>query len=218
MPRIIEITPSRADQNRARLMAAELAATCQDNHGTAHLPKSFTGGKSTPHGMLLEVGMDTCYGSLWRHSAGREIYDYDRVHPILRRIDIKAKVCTSPPKLNFLGSVADTRESGEMPDCDWFFHGRVLEDFSKIYICGVIPKDLFAAFAFYGHKGEREEPNNPHNLFCFAEDCWNVPYSRMFHPPQTADDFQLLLEEAQQIRDELAKIQKAKAAKCVSLT
>lgn len=210
MSRIIEFTPSQAAQNRAKQMAVEFAEMCRDVHGTPHLPKSITAGKSTPHGMLLEVGLDEYYGhEIWRPSVGREIYDYDRVHSILRRIDIKAKVCTSRPKLNFLGSVADTRESGEMPDCDWFFHGRVLEDFSKIYICGCIPKDLFTVFAFYGHKGEREEPNNPHNLFCFTENCWNVKYGRMFCPPQTAADFHLLLEEAQQIREALA-------ATCVS--
>jgi len=209
---IIEYTPSQNAQNRARQMAAALAELCQDKHGTPHLPKSITDGKSTPHGMLMEVGFDEYYGpEIWRHSVGNEIYDFDRVHPILKTIDIKAKVCTSRPKLNFLGSVADTRISGQMPNCDWFFHGRVLEDFSKIYICGVIPKDLFTRFSFYGYKGEREEPNNPYNLFCFTENCWNVKYGRMFPPPKTAADFHLLLEEARQIREALE-------ATCVSST
>jgi len=217
MSRIIEVTPSRDVQDCARKMAAEFAEMCQAAHGTPHLPNSITAGKRTPYGMLAEVGLDEYYGaSTWRHSVSREIYNCDRVHPALQEIDIKAKFCTSRPKLNFLGSVADTRKSGGMPKCDWFIHVRVLEDFSKLYICGFIPRDLFAAFAFYGVKGEREEPNNPYNLFCFTENCWNVPYGRMFCPPKTADDFHLLLEEAQQIREALAQIQEAKAATCAS--
>jgi len=210
MSRIIEVTPSQTAQNRAKQLAAELAAKGQDIHGEPYLPNSFTLGKSTPHGMLFEVGMDEYYGrEIWRLSTGREIYDCDRVHPLTRRTEFKAKTCTSQPKLNFLGSVADKRKSGALPDCDWFFFGRVLEDFSKMYICGALPKDLFVAFSFYGYKGEREEPNNPHNLYCFKENCWNVKYGRMFAPPQTAADFHLLLEEAQQIREALT-------ATCVS--
>lgn len=88
-----------------------------------------------------------------------------------RRIEVKTKRRTVPPKDWYNGSVA-AANAGQR--CDYYLFCSSLVD-KYIYIIGYMPKDKFIEKAFFARKGEQETPS-----WCFQADCYNLPYNAMY--------------------------------------
>lgn len=93
-------------------------------------------------------------------------YDYDLVKRGIK-IDVKSKRCTSIPQLHYECSVPayNTRQK-----CDFYVFVRILEDYKKAWILGIIGKKSFFNKAILRKKGFTDTSNN----MTFKEDSYNL--------------------------------------------
>lgn len=108
-------------------------------------------------------------------------YDYDLVKNGIK-IDVKSKRCTSIPQLHYECSVPayNTRQK-----CDFYVFVRILKDYKKAWILGIIGKKSFFNKAILRKKGFTDTSNN----MTFKEDSYNLAIKDLL-------DFKKLLENS----------------------
>jgi len=98
-------------------------------------------------------------------------YDYDLVKGNFK-IDVKTKRTNYPPLSYYEASIANYNPNQK---CDIYAFVRVLNDFSKAYLCGWVTKEQYFKKAKFLKKGQVDPSNN----FTVKADCYNLPYSCM---------------------------------------
>jgi hypothetical protein len=100
-------------------------------------------------------------------------YDYDLVTKDGIKIDVKTKRTNFTPKKNYECSIAafNIRQK-----CDQYVFVRVKNDFSKAWVLGYYPKDLYFQDARFYKKGDLDPDNN----FTFKADCYNLKIEDLF--------------------------------------
>lgn len=199
MFRCITIVPPKELVTRG----IEIDAAIKRADGREHLNNSFTKGKSSPHGKVGELLVPWYYKNIvMRQSVGRDIYQWDWFAPLVNRLEVKTKVCTSDPQPHYLASVADAHHTQTLQDCDWYCFLRIRKDYSRAYILGFLPKDLFVEQSEYYYEGEMDPSSN--GMFPFKENCWNVRADELIPPPfETAVCFSELLQQEETLRQQL---------------
>lgn len=96
----------------------------------------------------------------------KNTYDYDLVKGETK-IDVKTKRCTSEPKSHYECSVAayNTRQK-----CNFYVFVRVLQNYKKAWILGIIRKEDF----FKNSKFYKKGFTDPSNGMTFKEDTHNI--------------------------------------------
>lgn len=203
MFRCISIVPPKDLVARGIAIDAAIKRKTKEFDGRDHLYNSFTEGESSPHGKVGELLVPWYYKNIiMRQSTGRDIYQWDWFVEHLDRLEVKTKVCTSDPKAHYLASVADAHHTHTMQDCDWYCFLRIRNDYSRAYILGFLPKDLFIEQCLYYYKGEMDPSSG--GMFPFKENCWNVRHDELI--PAPASDiscFSGLLEQEAELRSRL---------------
>jgi hypothetical protein len=156
---LIELTPTEAQISKAKEMAEEMG----------HIKGSIRKGEGNLIGFLGEVVCADYYGFTQENT-----YQYDLINEKGAKIDVKTKVCSSEPKESYLATVFNPQQK-----CDYYIFCRVLENNSKLWICGHISKKDFFEKATFNKKGEYDETSPPTRDFFFMEDCYNLPMSNL---------------------------------------
>jgi hypothetical protein len=94
-------------------------------------------------------------------------YDYDLILPPSVSVDVKTKRTGVCPKEYYDCSVAAYNTSQA---CDYYAFTRVLNDYSKLWFIGLIPKLKYYEMARHLRKGERDGDNG----FIVKADCYNL--------------------------------------------
>lgn len=94
-------------------------------------------------------------------------YDYDLIKSGVK-IDVKSKRCSSVPQDHYECSVAayNTKQK-----CDYYVFVRILKDYKKAWILGIINKENFFKNSILRKKGFTDISNN----LTFKEDTYNLP-------------------------------------------
>ena len=155
---MIEIIPTKKQINLAKKKADEMGI----------LNNSITHGDGNVYGFLGEILVKNHIGGIHRNT-----YDYDIIKNKIK-IDVKTKVCTSPPQPHYYCSVAayNIRQA-----CDIYVFVRIMEDFSKAWILGGCDKSVFYRTAQFNKKGTIDESSS--FKWRFKADCYNLPISRL---------------------------------------
>jgi hypothetical protein len=151
----IELTPEMVKD--ARKEAEELGV----------LKNSITKGVGNVIGILGEMAAAKATGSTRANTR-----DYDLLRPNGQTSDVKSKKCSGPPEPHFECSVADFNTSQK---CDYYVFVRVLNDLSKAWVVGELPKAEYFEKAVFIQQGQFDPANN---WRCKA-DCYNVPISNL---------------------------------------
>jgi len=101
-----------------------------------------------------------------------DTYDYDIIYKEDIRADVKTKRTSVKPLPYYECSIA---EYNTHQDCDEYIFVRVLNDMSKGWILGWIPKDEYFAKCSFKKKGELD----PRNNYTVRADCFNLPISEL---------------------------------------
>tara|TARA_R110002020_G_scaffold358178_1_gene570432 strand:+ start:439 stop:930 length:492 start_codon:yes stop_codon:yes gene_type:complete len=159
---ILPIVPTKAQVKRAEKMAAEMG----------QLRNSITRGKGNIIGFLGEIVLADHFG--WEQA---NTYDYDLVLPNGKTVDVKSKQCRSIPRPEYECSISsyNTKQA-----CDYYAFTRIKSDYSVLWFCGVMPKELYFNLATKKHKGETD----PSNGFTFRSDCYNLLISDLKGTPE----------------------------------
>jgi len=137
-----------------------------DKH-MGQLRNSITKGKGNIYGFLGEI----LFNSLIK---GRQAntYDYDLITKKGYTVDVKTKKCTTPPKTHYDCSVASLNTKQR---CDVYGFVRVLDDMSKGWVLGYLPKEVYYQKARLLRRGQVDPSNN----FKVHTDCYNVSISEL---------------------------------------
>lgn len=149
------ITLSQNDQLQAGREADSLGV----------LNNSITGGRGNLAGKLGEIAVARFLGV----KRGRDTRDYDLLYEG-KRIEVKTKNCTSPPKPSYRVSVAATNIRQQ---CDFYVFTRLLSDLKTCYLLGFMPKEVFYKEAEYYEKGQVDPDGD--GKWVFKESCYNMP-------------------------------------------
>lgn len=84
-------------------------------------------------------------------------------------MDIKTKSCTSEPHPDYFCSVAayNTRQK-----CDTYAFVRVLDNFKRAWVLGMIGKEEFFSLSTFGKMGDLDPGS--HLGWKFKADCYNL--------------------------------------------
>ena len=137
------------------------------------LKDSITRGKSNIYGATGEI----IFGDTFPLYELKGTADYDFIHTETgETVDVKTKRTTARPRDNWNCSVAafNTRQR-----CDYYYFIRVLEDGTKAWLLGWLPKEEFFQVAQYREKGE-EDPEK--KGWHFTADCYNVRIDQLRDP------------------------------------
>ena len=97
-------------------------------------------------------------------------HDYDLIKNGVK-IDVKTKRCTTPPSEHYECSISTYYKQR----CDFYVFVRVMKDWSKGWILGIIrPKKYFDTATFY-KKGTTDYSNG----MTFKADSWNLEISKL---------------------------------------
>lgn len=130
------------------------------------LKNSIRHGKGTFIGKLGEQVIAKYLGI----SLPIDTYNYDMIYKG-KKIEVKTKETTVPfVKLHYECSISDFNPN-QM--CDYYAFLRILNDYSKAWICGFILKKEYFEKAKFHKKGDIDDSNN----FTFKCDCHNLSYS-----------------------------------------
>lgn len=150
---MIEVPISKIQLNAARIKAEQM--------GT--LKNSITRGEANLEGFLGEI-------LVAKHIKAqvKNTYDYDLIKDG-RKIDVKTKRCTSPPRADYECSIAayNTKQK-----CDYYIFVRILEDHSRGWILGGMPKEDYFKKSRFCKKGKIDEKSNLG--WTFKADCYNL--------------------------------------------
>lgn len=128
----------------------------------------------------IRKGQGTFFGclgeSLFHHIYPNAIrantYDYDFIY-YNKKIDIKTKERTVPPKIHYECSV--NTMNGKQ-NCDYYVFTQILDSATTGWILGKIPTEEFFDTAKLYKKGTRD----PRNNFTFHCDTYNIPISQLY--------------------------------------
>ena len=132
------------------------------------LANSITKGRGNVYGFLGEIIISEI-----TEAEIQRTYDYDLVLGA-KRIDVKTKRCTSRPLPHYYCSLAAFNIQQQ---CDYYTFVRVMEDFSKAWILGIIEKKLFFKLATFNRKGEVDASSSVG--WRFKADCYNLKISQL---------------------------------------
>jgi hypothetical protein len=109
-------------------------------------------------------------------------YDYDlllynAIEGRDLKIDVKTKRTNAEPRLNYDCSVAAFNTKQQ---CDWYAFVRVMNDQTRAWILGYLPKGEYYKVARFLKKGEIDPANN----FTVQADCYNVAISQLLELPR----------------------------------
>jgi hypothetical protein len=165
---MVEIEVSLKHINLARTHANRLGA----------IKNSFTNGQGNLIGYLGEVIVYDYLGV--KYDSTKHSKDFDLIVSG-KKLEIKTKKCSSPPKDSYLCSVASTSMH---QDCDYYIFTRVDVNLTKAWILGYISKKDFLSSGFFGKKGEADGKNG----FAFKVDCHNIKISDLFDIKKLKDE------------------------------
>jgi len=98
-------------------------------------------------------------------------YDYDIIYQNITG-DVKTKRTNYPGLLNYEASISNYNPNQK---CDIYIFVRVMNDQTKAYICGWIPKQEYFEKARFMKEGDYDPSNN---WYCKG-DCYNLSYSEL---------------------------------------
>jgi hypothetical protein len=185
MMSMISLRPTADQIERARAREADMRAKIIARHGREHLNNSIREGEGVLVGLVGEELVHDRY--LFARSAGEDIYHFDLLDSVfLGRIDVKTKSCTGQPQPGYWCTVcaANTEQI-----CDYYCFVRVLEDLSRAWIMGFLPKPNFFNKAVFFNKGDLDPTS--HCGWTFRWDCYNVPVSQLWAPPWDRETLKL---------------------------
>lgn len=158
--KIVSLDISDTMLARAKKMARELPV----------LNNSITSGGGSLAGFIGEVAIAE-YFRLRKWSVSHDnTYDYDLI-VAGKKIDVKTKRCTSPPKTSYECSLANFNTTQK---CDIYMFTRVDEKAGKVYLLGWISKKDFKDKSIFHKKGETDSNIVGGKPFKFHADCWNI--------------------------------------------
>jgi len=131
------------------------------------LKNSITGGQGNLAGFVGEEAVLSLIGGKLVNTK-----DYDHLSHDGVTSDIKTKRCSTPPCPHYECSIADFNTTQK---CDKYIFVRVLNDFSKAWVLGELPKNEYFEKAKFLERGQFDPSNN---WKCKA-DCYNVPISEL---------------------------------------
>jgi hypothetical protein len=146
---------SEEDYANASLLALELS----------RLNNSITNGNGNLAGFLGEIAVQKICDGKIIHS-----YDYDFILPDGRKVDVKTKRTTVPPREYYDCSVADFNTKQK---CDIYVFVRIDIDEKMAWVLGFYEKEDYYANARFLKKGTRDGDNN----FVVKADCYNMKIS-----------------------------------------
>lgn len=184
MPRkILEIIPTKHQIEIARAREAVMTELFVERYGKKHLNDSITEGEGLLSGLIGEELLRDYYGFL--RSEGEAIFHYDVLDPdILGRIEVKTKRCTSAPKPHYNCTVSASNADQQ---CDYYAFVRLLNDFSRAWLVGLMPKEEFFAQALFFKRGQIDPAG--FGGWRFKWDCFNLRISELCPPPLVTRDF-----------------------------
>lgn len=144
------------------LKAAEIRA-----EKLGELKNSITRGGGNIAGIVGEIAVQKVMGG-----EIKDTRDYDIVLDDGTTIDVKTKRCRSAPEPHFECSITDYNT---MQKCDKYVFVRVLNDYSKAWVLGSIPKEEYFKQATFIQQGQLDRANN-WRAKC---DCWNLGISSL---------------------------------------
>tara|TARA_R100001129_G_scaffold186144_2_gene176641 strand:+ start:566 stop:1078 length:513 start_codon:yes stop_codon:yes gene_type:complete len=149
---MLEISLSHQTITKAKILSEELPS----------LRNSIERGAGNLAGLIGEVVAATVLNAKIQNT-----YDYDIITPDGERIDVKTKRCTSKPRLDYDCSIAayNTKQR-----CDTYAFVRVLNDYTKAWYLGSLPKAEYFQKATKMKAGELDKSNN----FTVKADCYNL--------------------------------------------
>ena len=144
------------DVAKAKNLATELG----------HLNNSITKGKGNIYGFIGEL-----ITAKFLNTKLSNTYDYDLIHNGIK-LDVKTKKVSSEPKNYYECSVANLNTK---QDCDAYVFTRVMNDLSRGWILGFMPKKEYLSKAKFLKKGEVDPSNN----WTVSTDCYNLSISSL---------------------------------------
>ena len=99
--------------------------------------------------------------------------NYDVDHPLIGKIDIKTKSCSSEPKDTYECSVAAYQM--DKKECEFYVFYRVDNKLEYGWYCGILSVEDFKKKAVLRKKGEREGP------YLYSADCYNVKICELYN-------------------------------------
>lgn len=140
------------------------AATIRANK-LGELRNSITRGQGNIAGIIGELAVHKVVGG-----EIKDTRDYDILMSDGTTVDVKTKRCKSAPEPHFECSITDYNTTQK---CDSYIFVRVLNDYSKAWVVGIIPKEEYFQKASFIQQGQLD-PSNGWRAKC---DCWNVSIS-----------------------------------------
>lgn len=182
---LLELVPTKKQIKTAKERESEMTALFVERYGRSHLNNSILEGEGMLAGLVGEELYRDYYGFL--RSAGEAIFHYDVLDPdVLGRIEVKTKRCTSAPKPHYNCSIAASNCNQQ---CDYYAFVRVMKDFSRAWILGMMPKDQFFNHrdVQFFNKGDKDPAGFAGWRFKWA--CFNLPISALLPAPLVTRDF-----------------------------
>jgi len=146
--------------NKARKLSDELGV----------LNNSITKGQGSLAGFVGELMFNSVVEGKLVHT-----YDYDIVLKDKSKVDVKTKRTTVKPLPHYNCTVAS---SNIKQACDYYGFVRVMDNFSKVWILGMMKKEKFFEEATFMKRGERDE-----GYVCRA-DCYNIKIENLDDLPK----------------------------------
>jgi len=138
------------------------------------LKNSITKGNGNILGALGEIIVCDYYKNIYGDHVVIEqnTYDWDLTINGFT-IDVKTKNCTSKP-INYYNVTVSN--SNIKQKCQYYCFVRIMNDFSKAWILGFLPKDKFYKLATFA-KRDSIDPTKPE--WTFKDDCYNLEISKL---------------------------------------
>ena len=126
---------------------------------------SITRGAGNLAGFIGEYLAQSIYGGVLDNT-----YAYDLKLPDGRRMDVKTKITSVEPKMDYMCTVSAFQIDY---DCDGYIFTRVLNSYSICWVLGHISKTLFLDKSTFHKKGTRDK----NTTFIYRADSYDVPIS-----------------------------------------
>jgi hypothetical protein len=141
-------------------------------------PSSMTRGAGRMVGFLGEIAFERTFpeASFVGDKSFTHDYEYNGLN-----IDVKSKVCASPPLMHFNATVFSRHGGADLP-ADIYFFTRVTKDFSKVWLVGWATGKTVQKPRFFKKKGESDKTG-----FTFMGDGYHLPISKTRRPDSFRD-------------------------------
>ena len=132
------------------------------------LKGSIRFGRGNVYGYLGEEAFHSHFPSAIKENT----FDYDFVFENGISVDVKSKMCATPPKDFYEGSVTYAKVTQK---CDIYFFCRIDKDTRRAWLCGWEYSKDYLKNAYVKKKGDKD----PSNGNVCKRTCWNMLYSDM---------------------------------------